>query len=146
MSQNFEDFTASLAKGSGRSVLIMRQAADRRSFEDAVVHACLNDLAYDPQCEHERSEYLARLIIETGNEKGLFSGLVAQIKDQDVDAPLLFTVLARLAAKNGEFEKSAVQMAYLDLHPEAQLDCLDALVRLVGIPAFIEAPRASTPI
>jgi hypothetical protein len=138
MSQNFEDFTAALAKGSGRSVLIMRQAADPRSFEDAVVHACLHDLAYDPQCEHERSEYLARLIIETGDEKGLFARLAAHIRDQDVDAPLLFTVLARLAAKNGEFEKSAVRKAYLDLDPEAQLDCLDALVRLVGISAFIE--------
>ncbi|WP_293902895.1 hypothetical protein [Phenylobacterium sp.] len=138
MSQNFEDFTAALAKGSGRSVLIMRQAANPRSFEDAVVHACLHDLAYDPQCEHERSEYLARLIVETGDETGLFGRLVAQIKDQEVDAPLLFTVLARLAAKNGDFEKSAVQRAYLDLDPEAQLDCLDALVRLVGMPAFIE--------
>lgn len=145
MSQNFEDFTATLAKGSGRSVLIMRQAADPRSFEDAVVHACLHDLAYDPQCEHERSEYLARLIVETGDEEGLFGRLVAQIKDQDMDAPLLFTVLARLAAKNGEFEKSAVQKAYLDLDPEAQLDCLDALVRLVGIHAFIEgAARIDT--
>ncbi len=145
MSQNFEDFTAALAKGSGRSVLIMRQAADPRSFEDAVVHACLHDLAYDPQCEHERSEYLARLIIEIGDEKRLFAQLLAQIKDQEVDAPLLFTVLARLAAKSGEFEKSAVQKAYLDLDPEAQLDCLDAHVRLVGISAFIEgAARIDT--
>ncbi len=139
MSQDFEDFTAALAKGSGRSVLLMRQAADLRSFEDALIHACLHDLAYDPQCEHERSEYLARLIIETGDEKRLFARLAAQIKDHGVDAPLLFTVLARLAAKNGECEKSAVRKAYLDLDSEAQLDCIDALVRLVGMPAFIEA-------
>lgn len=126
-------------------MLIMRQAADPRSFEDAVVHACLHDLAYDPQCEHERSEYLARLIIETGDGKRLFAQLVAQVKEQDVDAPLLFTVLARLAAKNGEFEKSAVQKAYLDLDAEAQLDSLDALVRLVGMHAFIEgAARIDT--
>jgi hypothetical protein len=138
MSQNSQDFTTALAKGSGRATLLLREATDLGPFRDALVHACLDDMAYDPQCEHERSEYLARLIVETGDQHALFAKLASQIKEPEVDAPLLFNVLARLARKNGDPEKSVVSQAYSDLSDDDQLDCMDALVRLDGLPALIQ--------
>ncbi len=118
-------------------MLLLRRAADPTPFEEALVHACLHNQAYDPQCEHDRSAYLARLILETGDRTRLFTRLASRIDDPDVDVALLFDVIARLAAEGGEAEAAAVRRAYADLPDEGRLDAMEAMVRLDGLPALI---------
>ncbi|ATQ42048.1 hypothetical protein [Caulobacter mirabilis] len=118
-------------------MLLLRRAGDPAPFEEALVHACLHNQAYDPQCEHDRSAYLARLILETGDRTRLFTRLASRIDDPDVDVALLFDVIARLAAEGGEAEAAAVRRAYADLPDEGRLDAMEAMVRLDGLPALL---------
>ena len=60
------EFADSLRKGTGRAVRMMRAAPYDAAFKAEVLHACLNDLRYDAQCEESRARYLYGLIQMTG--------------------------------------------------------------------------------
>src|SRR5207302_1676896 len=127
-----QEFAAALAKGSGRAMILLGQAAETNRFTDDLVHACLCNLAYDRQCEHERSEYLARLIAASGDRNAIFTVLAPRLgasADDGVDIPQLFAVLARLAAEGGDPDRSMLRQAFSDLTADDQLDCMEALVR-----------------
>lgn len=131
------EFATALARGSGRAMVLLRQSTEKESFREALVHACLRNVAYDPQCEDERCKFLARLIFETGDEVGFFTALVPRLTDDGIDVLQLFGVLAQLAAKCGDLQKLVVRRAYARLSDDDQFECLDALVRLDGLPALI---------
>ncbi|MGA2951192.1 MAG: hypothetical protein ABSD80_03045, partial [Caulobacteraceae bacterium] len=100
MNADPKEFSAALARGSGRAMILLRQARGDGSFKDALVRACICNQAYDPQCEEERSAYLARLIAATGHRDLCFAELAPSLSaaaDDDTDIPQVFAVLARLA-------------------------------------------------
>ena len=141
MNADPKEFSAALARGSGRAMILLRQARGDGSFKDALVRACICNQAYDPQCEEERRAYLARLIAATGHRDLCFAELAPSLSaaaDDDTDIPQVFAVLARLAAQGGEPDKSLIRSAYSGLSQEDQLDCMEAIVRLDGLPAFIQ--------
>jgi hypothetical protein len=141
MSISQQEFAAALAKGTGRAMILLRQAAGTEDFKAALIHACVCNLSYDPQCEHERSAYLARLIQATGDRAAIFAALAARLRasaGDDVDIPQLFAVLTRLAAPHGDAEKSLLRQAFRHLPAEEQSDCMEAFVRLDGLSAVIE--------
>ena len=141
MSIDEQEFAAALAKGSGRAMILLAQAAAPEKFKDELISACVRNLAYDRQCEHERSAYLARLIEATGRRDEIFTALASRLKayPQDgVDIPHVFAVLARLAASGSDLEKSILRQAFHDLPSDDQLHNMEALVRLDGLTALLK--------
>jgi len=148
MSVSPEEFIAALAKGSGRTMILMRQSPDRQVFQDALFAACVHNLAYDPQCENERSRYLADLISATGAPQAFFIRLLAILRaelgdEERLDVPQIFDTLVLLALDHPDLDAEALRRIYADMADEEdRLDCLDALVRLDGLPALLRGIEA----
>ena len=141
MSIDEQEFAVALAKGSGRAMILLAQAAEPEKFKDELISACVHNLAYDRQCEHERSPYLARLIEATGRRDKIFAALASRLKasPQDgADIPQVFAVLARLAASGSDLEKSILRQAFHDFRPDDQLESMEALIRLDGLTALLK--------
>ncbi len=124
-------------------MVLLRQAADSSIFRDDLLRACENNLAYDPQCESERSGYLARLISATGDQEAFFSALLPRLletpDDQEaLNHPQIFSVLALLAAECSDLDGATLRETFAKLGDEDRLDCMDALVKLDGLPAFLD--------
>ncbi|MEO7688147.1 MAG: hypothetical protein ABIS51_02600 [Sphingomonas sp.] len=122
-------------------MILLAQAAEPEKFKDDLISACLRNLAYDSQCEHERSAYLARLIEATGRRDEIFAALASRLKasPQDgVDISQLFAVLARLAASGSDLEKSILRQAFHDFRPDDQLDTMEPLIRLDGLTGLLK--------
>jgi hypothetical protein len=143
MSVSLEEFTAALIKGSGRAMMMLRQSPGREDLQEALFEACVRNVAYDPQCENERSRYLADLISATGQQRRFFTRLLTTLDaaagDEDMpDVPQIFDTLARLALDHADLDAEALRQAYADMEDEEdRLDGLDALVRLDGLTAFL---------
>jgi hypothetical protein len=141
MSIDEQEFAVALARGSGRAMTLLAQAAEPEKFKDELISACVSNLAYDSQCEHERSAYLAHLIEATGRRDEIFAALVSRLKasPQDgVDISQLFAVLARIAASGSDLEKSILRQAFHDFRSDDQLDSMEALIRLDGLTALLK--------
>ena len=122
-------------------MILLGQATDRTAFKDSLIHACVCNLAYDPQCEHERSAYLARLVAASGSQDAVFATLASRLgapADDGIDVAQLFGVLARLAEGRTDLEKSTVRQSFWAMPPDNQLYCIEALVRLDGLPALLQ--------
>jgi hypothetical protein len=129
-------------------MIILKQAGGLENIREALLNACLCNLAYDRQCESERSEYLARLIVETGDRAELFSVLIKYLEgtpDEEVEIPQIFAVLARLAGTYSDLDAPALRRAFSVLSAEDQLDCMDALIRLDGLPALLQCAERLIP-
>lgn len=141
-------FETALAKGSGRAMIQLRQSPGRRDLHEALLAACIRNLAYDPQCESERSPYLSALISATGQQDAFFRALLTALdgapdQTQPLNLVQIFDVLARLARNHDDLEAGALRRAYCRLDSEEdRLDCLDAMVRIDGLPAFLEGVQA----
>ncbi len=122
-------------------MILLRQAKCVEILKEELLRACIFNLTYDRQCEHERSAYLARLIAETGGQEEFFAALALRFagpRDSLADIRQLFSVLGLLAANLGASHKAIVRQSYSQLSGEEQLDCMDDFVRLDGIEALVE--------
>ncbi|MCI3134305.1 hypothetical protein [Phenylobacterium aquaticum] len=135
-----EEFAAALAKGSGRAMKLLLQAPERKGLHDQIIRACVSNLAFDRQCESERSAYLARLITASDSPAALFSKLETALisADEDTDVPQLFTVLVRLVRILPQLEGDALRGAFAGLSDEDQLDCMEGLILLDGAAALLD--------
>jgi len=141
VNEDHEAFRLALAKGSGQAMLVLRRIGGDEAIRGALLNGCLRNLAHDPQCESERSAYLARLIDEAGLRADLFPSLIQILEstpDDDVNAPQVFAVLSRLACAHSDLDAAALRRVFAGLTAGDQLDCLDALVRLDGVPALLD--------
>ncbi|MEO6216203.1 MAG: hypothetical protein ABIO86_09240 [Sphingomonas sp.] len=141
MNMDKQEFAVALARGSGRAMILLAQTAEPEKFKDELISACVRNLAYDHQCELERSAYLARLIEATGRRDEIFVALASRLKasPQDgVDISHLFAVLARIAASGSDPEKSILRQAFHDFRPDDQLESMEALIRLDGLTALLK--------
>lgn len=129
-------------------MLLLRQSPDRKDFQDELFTACVHNLAYDPQCENERSRYLADLVSATGEQRAFFERLLAILTAEPGDEerpniPQVFAILAFLALANPDLDPEALRRAYANMDDEEdRLDCLDAMVQLDGLPAFLSGVEA----
>ena len=104
---------------------------------------CVPDVAYDPQCEGDRSEYLVRLIAAIGRQAAFFGAVSARLEraaadDGDSDIGLAFAVLRRLAQARDDLALSRLRQVFERMSAEHQLACMDDLVCLFGLPALVE--------
>ncbi len=135
-----EDFAAALAKGSGRAMKLLLQAPGRHDLRNHLIGACRSNLAFDRQCESERSAYLARLVAATDSPATIFAALEAALTsaDEATDVPQIFTVLVRLVRTLPQLEGGALREAFAGLSDEDRLDCMEGLILLEGAAALLD--------
>jgi len=102
-----DEFRDALRKGMGRAVLHVREHGTAGVEED-ILHACLNSLGYDPQCEGTRGEWLWEILGEADMKMTVRPKVLKALLDQPADADTwtvaqLFT-LVLLYAKDGDQE------------------------------------------
>lgn len=73
-----EAFRLALQRGHGRAILHARQYGIADRIDD-VVHACLHNLSYDPQCEDDRAEWMLQLVDAGGAEQAVVDRLLAGV-------------------------------------------------------------------
>jgi hypothetical protein len=141
MTSDLAAFKAALAKGSGRAMILLREAKGA-GFTAALLEACWINPAYDPQCEADRAPWLARLVEASGELEDMFDRILAGVEgwgdcDEEIHFPL--RVLCHLAAAHPALDRSRL-MAVLDAQDEDdRLLLADQFIQLNGYPAFREA-------
>ena len=95
-----EKFCDALQKGLGRAVIQVREQSQDNAG-DAILHACLHNLAYDPQCEGDRADWMLEIVELTNNEVFYHQRILEALPDvTDVwDAQQLLELAAALARR-----------------------------------------------
>src|SRR5476649_1494348 len=101
-------------------------------LRDLLEDACLRNVAYDPQCEGDRSDYLVRLVAAIGLQAEFFGALSAKLEriaaDTDErDVSQTFAVLRRLAEADHDLAASRLRQVFDGMSSEHQLACMDDL-------------------
>jgi hypothetical protein len=130
------EFQRLLEIGLGRAVIYARDH-DVTPYRDAILNACLHNLAYDRQCEGNRAEFMYD-IIQFSSEKEFYrkkilTALAGAWEDWD---PQVFD-LARLFAQDGDVE--AHKIIYDTFTKNCQQDHANgvALIKLDGLEGFL---------
>ena len=99
------EFWEALRKGSGRATILLQKKPQDPELNTKLLRACVENLAYDPQCEAQRAPYLCELIWITGQQNAyrdaLQSCLRTAVPDNSIDVGQVFGILARLAERDG---------------------------------------------
>ena len=136
-----ERYRVAITNGLGRAVLVLNEES-WLPHEAAIVHACLHNTAYDPQCEGDRADYMYEVIGRTGAQEhfaGIISdGLLAVKKFWDADH--LFELTGRFASdSNGrardalyeKFRRDDVEEHFVGAHPIITLEGINGLLFVV---------------
>lgn len=76
-----EEFNRALQAGLGRCILFLEGYADKEPYRDAVLNACLNDYAYDGQCEGTRAWYTYKLLSCFNDDEYFFSRIQHKLRE-----------------------------------------------------------------
>ncbi len=135
---NVQEFEELLAKGLGRVVLYLRDH-DSRPYHDSILHACLHNLAYDPQVEGDRATFMYDVVRCTKDQEffrqRILQGLLEAHHDWDVRQLFHFT---RLYAEQGDTEaRDAMYEKFTRDSAEEHIEGGDEIVRLDGISGLL---------
>ena len=130
-----ESFQRAIKNGTGEAILILNKFPDE-NLDNIINEACMRNLAYDPQCEGTRSEYLIEIISHAKNKtqiiKNISSGLCAS-KDDNWDTHQLIELSKHLALAGNEKAKQSLYDRYKkNLNPEFDFVETEALVEVDG--------------
>ena len=99
-----QEFERLLHIGLGRAILFA-QTHDLAPYSDRILHACLHNIAYDPQCEGSRARYMFDIIHLTDQvqfyREHILAALARSEPSGDWDSYQLFD-FARLFAQSGD--------------------------------------------
>ena len=138
-----DEFSGWLRKGLGRAAVFLK-THDNRPYRDALLHACIHNLTYDPQCEDGRAPYLLNLIELSGDTRFYRDGILAALEsnNEEQDFGQLFELAASFAVKGDDEMKRAMYAAFERLgFGKAGLSAADELVRLDGVDALLLAAK-----
>lgn len=76
-----EQFNKALQAGLGRCILFLEGCENKEPYREAVVGACLNDYAYDGQCEGTRAWYTYKLVSCFNDDEYFFSCVQHQLRE-----------------------------------------------------------------
>ncbi len=112
-------FAAALQNGQGRALMHVC-ASGAAGIEDVIIDACLRDLAYDPQCEGDRSGWLMDIVDASGASDRIARALMPRL-DEPTDEFWDATQRCRIAfelAKRGRPEARTRLYACLRKWPD----------------------------
>lgn len=129
-------FRQAIKNGTGEAILIL-QRYPNENFDEIISNACNHNLAYDPQCEGVRSDYLLELLSLSKNrdmiEKSIINSLRLS-KEDNWDTDQLFELVKCLAlVGNEEAKKNLYDRYSKNLEAGYEFVETDALVELDGV-------------
>jgi hypothetical protein len=130
-----ESFRRSIRNGTGESILILKDNPNQ-DFDQTINDACMRNLAYDPQCEGTRSEYLLEIISLSKNKAQIIENIISRLqvsKNDDWDTLQLLELTKNLALTGNEKAKLSLYERYKNnLNPKYDFVETEALVDIDG--------------
>ena len=138
-----EEFEGWLRKGLGRTVIHLK-SHDGISYREALLNACILNVAYDSQNEGSREEYLKEIIRASGQESFIRDGMIQALSPEEIDTERVdldqMIAVARMFAERGDITvKSAMYDALRRVGFEQMGACYTDLIALDGIDALMIA-------
>lgn len=131
-----ELFKKAIKNGTGEAILLLKEnpSAD---FDQYILEACTHNLAYDPQCEGSRSEYLSEILSLSRDKEKIENEILKQLNNpsnEHWDTILLFDLAAILARKGNKSARKAIYDRY-EKNLKAEYDFVETevLVTLDGL-------------
>ena len=115
------EFEKCLRAGLGRCILFLRDCKDREQYRAAVLSACLNDYAYDGQCEGTRARYTYELLSCFNDDEYFYSRTDARLasvfggSDEYWGFEHLFDTVLQFAVHGNETAKGLIRKIYAEL-------------------------------
>lgn len=139
-----EEFCRALRKGMGRAAAHLREHGSQ-GVEADILHACVNSLGYDPQCEGTRGEWLWRLLDSVGMKEVARPRILQALRDATAQSNTwtvsqLF-VLAQLYAEQGDPEARQVIYDRFDQQFREDWQGRDEIVSLDGLDGLVRVAR-----
>lgn len=140
---NRDDFSLALKHGRGSAAMHIL-AHGLGGVEDLVLAACLEDQAYDRQCEDHRADWLYAMFKNASTYAHFSDAIVAALDSGDDECDIgQVCELASLMGRNGDSAAAAALRAFVWSQPDL-CDGIaggQAIVALDGIPAVLEIAR-----
>lgn len=135
-----EDFKGWLKKGLGRAVIYLRDH-DGGPHREALLNACIYNVAFDAQTERSREKYLKDLIRASGHQGFIRNGLIHALSADEIEAKHVdldqIVAVARLFADDGDDAvKSAMYDAVRRAGFERAGECYADLIAVDGLEAL----------
>jgi hypothetical protein len=131
-----ELFKQAIKNGTGEAILLLKEnpSAD---FDQYILEACTHNLAYDPQCEGSRSEYLSEILSLSRDKEKIENEIFKQLdnpSNEHWDTILLFDLAAILAQNGNENARKVIYDRY-EKNLKAEYDFVETevLVTLDGL-------------
>lgn len=133
-------FARALAQGRGSAKLhVMKHGLN--GVEDLVLKACLENQAYDRQCEEHRAQWLYEMFKHTPASARFSEAIIANMLADDEDCfSQQVCELAALMALDGD-EAAATALRNLAWREPDSINGARAIFLLDGIPAIVEIAR-----
>lgn len=135
---NQQQFADYLFKGLGRPYLYLQQHP-MTAFHDALLHACLYNPRYDPQCEGSRTEYLHGLIELSPDASSYTQPILDALADPDDEMALeqLFDFALIFAQRGDASARRVLYEQCAELASAGEIDGARQLIELDGIEGFL---------
>lgn len=131
-----EAFIRSIKNGTGESILILKENPSL-DLDKHITHACTHNLAYDPQCEGSREEYLHEILCLAQNKSEIVSFILSKLlstETKDWDLDLVSSLSGVLAVAGNADAYKAIYTRYpKGLEPEFEFINNYDLVILDGL-------------
>ncbi|MGI0118257.1 hypothetical protein [Zooshikella sp. RANM57] len=131
-----ESFKKSIKNGTGEAILLLKENPSA-NFDQYILKACTHNLAYDPQCEGSRAEYLFEILSLARNKEKIVNEIIRQLNSPNKeywDIQLLFDLAAIIAKQGNQEAKKAIYQRYSNnLNPEFEFADTNVLVALDGL-------------
>ncbi|GBC60522.1 hypothetical protein DENIS_1479 [Desulfonema ishimotonii] len=131
-----QKFKRSIKAGTGEALLLLKNNSDV-NLDPYIVEACTNNLAYDPQCEGTRAEYLYEILTLAKNRVAIENEIIKQLIEADSDywnTQLLFEVGEIIDRNGNENAKAAIYHRYSkNINVDSEFVETEVLVNLDGI-------------
>lgn len=131
-----QSFKQAIKNGTGEAILILMDNP-LVNLDKLIVKACTHNLAYDPQCEGSRADYLFDILTLAKNQEKIEDTIVDNLlhaRENDWDTTLLFDLVRVLAFNGNQQARIALYERYSNnIEPNFDFTETDALVILDGI-------------
>ena len=135
-----DEFARSLRSGRGNAVLHL-QTHDAAPYRDVILNACLHCVAFDPQSNGDRADYLFEVVTLTGDVPFYRERILAALPlacNENYDRAQVFDLAARFAAHGDEAARSLLYATYIDSLIDAEGTIGDrAIIELDGVQGFL---------
>ena len=140
-----DEFARSLRSGRGNAVLYL-QMHDAAPYRDVILNACLHCVAFDPQANGDRADYLYEIIQLTGDVQFYRDRVFASLplaSGENYDRGQLFDLVGRFAANGDGVARNLLYTVYIDSLTDAEGTIGDrAIIELDGLQGFLFVANA----